>query len=209
MRKRLVARDLALAVILAGIIVAAGWVFGIPALTSIHPQLVTMKFSTAVSFVLSGVILLCVVSFASRFSDWILFADATAVILLALIMGSLLLSSFAGVVTGIESLGIVEDAKAIHTTVPGRPSLLTMTAFLLVAAEGIAVLLAPRAVSLRRLCGAAVLLAGAAAVLGYLLGIPALYGEIPGKSTAMALHTAVLFMLLGAGFAAPGMPGKE
>jgi hypothetical protein len=57
-----------------------------------------------------------------------------------------------------------------------------------------------RSVRFINILGAAVAAVGGVAVVGYLFDIPALYYNISEISTAMALNTAILFVLLGSGF---------
>jgi hypothetical protein len=52
-----ITKTISIITILIGLLVSIGWVFDIPTLKSIIPNEVTMKFSTAVSFVFSGIIL--------------------------------------------------------------------------------------------------------------------------------------------------------
>ncbi|MBS3176658.1 hypothetical protein J4457_05480 [Candidatus Woesearchaeota archaeon] len=52
-----IAKILAFIVMLGGVIVVIGWILGVPLIKSIMPQWVAMKFSTAISFFLSGLIL--------------------------------------------------------------------------------------------------------------------------------------------------------
>ena len=86
------------------------------------------------------------------------------------------------------------------TTVPGRPSVGTMLCFLLVETAGVLTIFVPA--SLLRclpLLGWSVVLLGAVAVAGYAIDIPTLYYPVTTLSTAMAVHTAILFILLGGG----------
>jgi hypothetical protein len=190
-------------VVLAGLTVMAGWFFDVPALKSILSVWVTMKFTTAVCFTLSGFILwsiACEIKERECLAQVIL---PISTLCLFLIMFTLLASSLLGIRTGIEDLFIKENANAVNTSIPGRPSIVTMFAFCLVAAGGTITLLKPK--KLKRILtvlGASVALIGSVGVLGYLFGVPALYYSVKGLSSAMACHTAILFLLLGIGLCA-------
>ena len=116
-------------------------------------------------------------------------------------MGTLFFSAIFQIRTGAEDLFIKEAAGAAKTVTPGRPSLPTMFNFILIAAAGILTTLNPGNLRLKlRIIGVIVGLIGAMAVVGYCLNAPHLYYYIEGVNSAIALHTAVLFMLLGIGF---------
>jgi mannose/fructose/N-acetylgalactosamine-specific phosphotransferase system component IIC len=118
-------------------------------------------------------------------------------------MFTLLVSSWLGIRTGIEGLFVKETAPAVNTLIPGRPSSMTMFAFCLVATSGVFVMLKPK--KLRKMLtvlGAMLAVIGTVGILGYLLNVPALYYSIKGFSSAIACHTAILFVLLGIGLCA-------
>ncbi|MDD2758594.1 MAG: hypothetical protein PHD72_04515 [Patescibacteria group bacterium] len=198
-----ISKIIAAAVVLVGLIVMAGWIFGIQFLKSILPQLVTMKFTTAVCFVFSGVVLyLKIINFGSKRNDW---ANLLSILLnfsILLIMSSLIISIFTGVKTGVEDLIIEEPSGAINTTAPGRPSLVTMADFVLVAIVGLSDLTGNPSgeLKLSRIFGTIIVFTGCSAIIGYIANIPALYGQFSHISSAMALHTAVLLVFLGIGF---------
>lgn len=194
------ARIIAVIIAAAGVVEMLGWLFNIQVLKSVHPSMVTMKFSTAVSFFLSGITLFFIAeSMRGRASVAQVVLPATTLIIM-LIMATLLASALLGLKTGIEDLFVEEEATAVKTTVPGRPSLVTMADFIALAAAGIGSLF--RYGGQKRLLffsGAFIVATGALALSGYVLGIEYLYFSWPGVSTGMALVTAVLFALLGAG----------
>ena len=109
-------------------------------------------------------------------------------------------SSISGINTGIENVFITEAVKSTDTVLPGMPSLPTMINFLFIAAAAIMTILNP--VKLRKtleVLGLAVSVIGVLAVAGYVLNIPLFYYYMAGVNSAMALNTAVLFVLLGIG----------
>ncbi len=103
--------------------------------------------------------------------------------------------------TGAEELFIKEKAANDKTVVPGRPSLPTMFNFILIAAAGILTTLNPDNLRLKlKIIGVIVGLIGALAVVGYIFNAPLLYYYIEGVNSAIACHTAALFIVLGIGF---------
>jgi hypothetical protein len=116
-------------------------------------------------------------------------------------MATLLVSTFLDVRTGVEDLFVRETEDAVKTTTPGRPSVGTMINFILVAIAGILTLFDMKKLGQKiYVIGSIILVIGSLAVLGYVLSMPFLYYSVEGFSTAMALHTAILFIITGAGF---------
>ena len=168
----------------------AGWILRMPVLTSIVPGLVSMKANTAVGFLLlSGA--LCAAS-EGRWSRWQRVLSAAAAIFALLT----LFEQVSGISLGIDQVLIRDSAQSLH---PGRMAPITTVNFLLLSTA----LLMP---SSRRSNyikeGLALLLALSAtlAVVGYIYGVPALYGAVSTSSTAMALHTGASFLALALGF---------
>lgn len=193
-----------------GIAVMAGWIFDLPALKSLHPQWVTMKFTTAMCFVFSGLSLWMIARALEGDSAWPEVVLPIAAMGILLIMGLLLASNLLGVRTGMEDLFIRETSGAVKTTTPGRPSLGTMVEFILIAASTLVTLMKP--LQIRRYLtaiGGLVALVGVIAVVGYTLNQPLLYYAVPGFSTAMALHTALLFVVWGSGLLLAGRAWRK
>ncbi|HBC85539.1 MAG TPA: hypothetical protein DCZ94_01155 [Lentisphaeria bacterium] len=131
-------------------------------------------------------------------------------LVIVLLMGILFFSSVFGVRTGAEHLFISEAPGSIKTVMPGRPSIPTMFNFLLIAAAGILTILQLKKLKLSLLViGLVVGVIGASAVLGYFINAPSLYYYIEGVNSAMALHTAALFVLLGMGMICQSHPQDD
>jgi hypothetical protein len=200
MEKNILVKILALIVAVVGLLVMVGWFLDISILKSILPTLVTMKFTTALSFFLSGIILYAITWSMEGKKDIASIVLTITTLIILLLMGTLLSSTFMGIRTGIEDLFVEEAIGAVKTTTPGRPSAGTMLNFILMASAGIIVMLSivKCRVYLKRI-GWAVIVFGSVALIGYTIGMPLLYYTIEGFSTAMAIHTAILFVLLGVG----------
>jgi signal transduction histidine kinase len=178
----------------AGAAVLAGWLFEIPSLKSVLPGVVTMKANTAVGFILAG-LSLALLGCAAR-SAWVrqlsrVCAGATA------LLGLLTLCQYLfGLDFGIDQLLFREAAGAVGTLSLGRMSPATAVNFLLL---GCALFLAgfrraiPAAQRLVLVTG----LMGLLPLVGYVYGATALIGI--GQYTQMAVHTAVLFILVSLG----------
>ena len=178
----------ALAVMALGLAVMVGWLLGIEPLKQVLPGLSSMKFNTALGFLLAGGALYF------REKPGLRHGLAGAVGLL----GALTLAQvFTGVDSGIDQLFVREAAVAGQA--PGRMSPATALCFLL---SGAALGLLGRRTA--EALAISVWAVGFIALLGYSFGAPNLY-SIPGF-VSVALHTAAGFAVLAAGFlcAVPG-----
>jgi len=199
MNRIAVAKILSLLISASGLAVMAGWLFDIGALKSLGTALVTMKFSTAFSFVISGVSLYFLARAREGEPDTSQVALFITSFILILLMGLIFFSAVLNIRTGIEEL-FVKDSGGIKSVLPGRPSVPTMINFLLIALVGILTMVNAENVRFKlRTIGCIVGFIGALALLGYCIDLPVLYYYIEGKNSAMALHTAGLFVLSGAG----------
>ena len=200
MQRQGATQKLGIAVTVVGSVVMLGWILDIEILKSILPTWVTMKFSTALCFVLSGISLFLIPNVAVGYRDIAKVVLPIAVAGIVLLMASLLSATFLGVRTGIEDLFVQEQAGAVMTTVPGRPSVGTMVNFILMALGGLMALIQPdRDPRVHHVLGWIMGAVGAVALAGYVFSLPVLYYTWEGFSTAMAIHTAILFVLLGVG----------
>jgi hypothetical protein len=200
-KKGKITKGLPLVVIIAGVTVIIGWVFDISILKSISPAWVSMKFDTAIAFVLSGITLYFIArALEGEFDKAQVVLSITSLIII-LLMGTLFFSAIFKIRTGAEDLFVKEAAGAVKTVTPGRPSLPTMLNFILIASAGILTTLNPGNLRPKlKIIGVIVGLIGTLAVAGYIVNAPNLYYYIEGVNSAIAFHTAGLFVLLGIGF---------
>jgi len=195
-----------------GIIVLIGWFTDIDILKSLLPTWVTMKFATALSFVMSGVILYCMNESIRKNSEYAKMFLLAPMIVILFFMVTLLVSTIAGISTGIQDIFIKEEIGAIKSVAPGIPSIGTMINFLLVYTAGIILLLNfVKQKKILSLFASLITIIGGLAIFGYATGMEIFYYTIEGFSTAMALHTAIAFMLIGVGmfFLAKGNKTKK
>lgn len=181
----------------SGFAVILGWIFDISILKSLLPGLVEMKFVTAISFIASGIVLYSV-SEKDRENSLvaqILLPGATLSIFI--LMTTLFITSVFGIGTSIDNLFIKEVSGAAHTVAPGRPSIPTMVNFILIAIAGSLISLEKNRIYFW--FGLVISIIGGVAVFGYVVNAPILYYLVIGKNTAMALNTAILFVIIGIG----------
>lgn len=190
-------------VILASCVVMAGWFLDIAVLKSILPGWVTMKFITALSFFVSG-ILIFFIAFKEK-NDISEIVTLTISFSLILLMTIFFLSFFFGISTGIESLFVKEQAGAVNTGIPGVPAIPTMLCFIFIGVAGLVYLSNYKNSWGFYILGTIIAILGALAVIGYLIKVPFMYYSFPGY-TSMAFHTALLFVLIGLAFI---LIGKE
>lgn len=173
------------------ILVMLGWVLSVAHLKSILPGLATMKFNTAVGFLLSGVslFLLARLTVESRLR-WAQLLGG----LVALLGMSVLLEYRFGFDLGLSQL-LVRDPDTLPENFPGRMSAATAMCFFLM---GLSLMLRGLdrggLVWIRQGLVIACGLMGTIACVGYLLGADALYAF--RYFSSMALHTSVLFVIL-------------
>lgn len=185
---------------LAGLVVMAGWFLDITLLKSILPVWVSMKFSTAFSFFLSGIMLYFIARFQKQERELALIFLPLISMVILLLMSSLLASTIIGVSIGVEEFFVKDSMIAVRSVTPGRPSVATMINFVLIAITGIMVPFGFRKIFKLLIMLAAVIgLIGLSAVFGYIFNQPLFYFAVAGKSSAMACHTAALFVLWGTG----------
>lgn len=199
----LVSLGVAAVAIGVGVLVMSGWVFGVHSLKGILPGWATMKFNTAACFALSGVALWLSSPplggfLPARARRLIAGVCAAAVVLTGLLtLGEHVL----GWDPGIDNLFVRDDRPLSEGGVPGRMSGITASNFLFV---GMAVLLLDVVWGGRfrpsRILILAIGFSGYLSVVGYAYGVDSLY-RVPGFGS-VAVHTAVLFVLLAFGLLA-------
>ncbi len=187
-------------VALSGAIVMTGWIFNIEPVKSILPGLVTMKFAAALSFFLSGIMLYFIAQFKKGNQELAIIILPIISLIIFLFMTVLFASIIVGINVGIEEMFVNDPIKTVGRVIPGRPSIAAMINFTLIALAGILTSLNFKGFNKKlTIIGSIVSLIGLTAVLGYIINQPLLYFMVAGKNSAMALNTAILFVLWGAG----------
>ncbi len=185
----------------AGILVVIGWVSDISIFKSIGPSFITIKFITALSFLLSGILLYLLAKTENKKSETVEIALPLVASFILMFIGILFFSWLLGINSGFENIFVHEAAGAVKTTKPNALSIPTIFAFLLIALSGFAGFFSERhKKNLFKTVGYIVATIGGVAVFGYILNNPLVYYYVPNINTGMALYTAILFMLVGIGF---------
>ncbi len=189
-----VSEILSICIFLSGSAVLIGWILDIPVLKSISPDFVTMKANTAICFVFIGLSLW--LSQTKWQGNRTVGGIARLCAFVVFLIGFLTFWEYMlGRDFGIDQLLFKESATAILTSSPGRMSFNTSIIFVIIS---IALFMAEsETVFFSYLAQLLVIPAGTIALLsfvGYLYGATPLYIGLK-FSTAMALHTSVLFMM--------------
>jgi PAS domain S-box-containing protein len=198
-RPILVTRILGASAALTGIIVLIGWILQIGILKSIFPAYATMKPLAAVSFLLLGLRLFLTPETASKAgSTWLqrFVRPACLFTVFALALMTLIEYVF-GLNLGIDTALFSRATLGEADRYPGRMSLVTAFNFALLSGG----LLFDVELRRRRHTAEAisfiVFLGGLIPLFGYLFDVSRLFAAFAPVS--MALHTAILFMVLSAG----------
>lgn len=177
-------------VIISGVLTLVGWKYNITMFKSMLPNKVSMKPSTAVCFILSGVIGVCTMSRNHKYKS-LEIASATTALMFGVAM--MIVAQLFNYDQFVLKIGVDQGIQTVGDHIP---SIGTVLGFCIVAIMGASSLL-----NIRHQKGQILLIyTGLIALIGYLLNFPVLYYYFPEVSTAMALHTAVCFVLLGLGF---------
>jgi signal transduction histidine kinase/ActR/RegA family two-component response regulator len=174
--------------VLLGVLVLLGWLWNVGVLTTVLPGRITMKPNTAIGFVFLGVSIF--LSTQSKQTRGIQLGGAvSASIVISLGMLTLFEYLFHADF-GIDQL-LFKDL--VQLPYPGRMAHITAFSF---CSAGLSVLLLALSETRARLSQAlAVVTALGAlfAIIGYLYGVPVLYGSV--EYTSMALHTGTGFLV--------------
>ena len=107
-----ITRILSATVIIIGLVVMIGWFIDDDALKRLNPNWVTMKFSTATSFLASGLIVLLLNESRNKNSEPAKIIIFAPLIIVLFFMATLLVSAIAGTSTGVSSLFVTEDPSS-------------------------------------------------------------------------------------------------
>lgn len=192
---KIISEILCVVIFFSGCIVLFGWILDIPVLKSISPQLVTMKANTSICFIFIGVSLWLYQEKRrnNRLGLWIA-RFLTSIIFL---IGFLTFLEYVFKCNfGIDQILFKEPSTAILTSSPGRMAYNTSFNFVLVSVA--LFMIEARSAVFLYIAQFAVIFVGLIALLslvGYLYGASPLYIGLH-FSTAMALHTTVLFLMI-------------
>jgi signal transduction histidine kinase/ActR/RegA family two-component response regulator len=185
---RTIARVGGVVLLLLGVLVLFGWLWKIELFTTFVSGRITMKPNTAIGFLFLGVALFLLTQHSKNRKIQLACAiSATAVILI----GLLTLSEYLfHVDLGIDQL-LFKDL--VQFPYPGRMAHITAFNFCLVGLSVLLLALSEERASISQALAATTGLSSIFAIIGYLYGVPVLYGSI--EYTSMALHTGVGFLV--------------
>jgi len=196
-RCRVITRSVGMATTVIGCLALLGWLFGIPAFSSVFTGLASMNPTTGLCFVLAGVSLW--LSQAADDQLWKLRVrrlDVSRVLSGAVaLVGLLTLAEyFFPFNLGIDSIVLHKTLQATGDLFPGRMSGPTALGFLTLGLSGL--WMSDQRPYPSQSLALLTSLNGFVACIGYLIGVRGLYELTPYRS--MALPTAILFVALGA-----------
>ncbi|HEY0257269.1 MAG TPA: hypothetical protein VGC39_07495, partial [Candidatus Methylacidiphilales bacterium] len=205
---RLISTTAAVIAIGVGLLVLLGWILGIEAIVAVAPGFATMKANTALSILVAGLSLLFLRSSVSRRGPYV---PKPALVgqmggLLVAFVALLSLAEYAFHLDfGIDQFLLQDPWTNPEIAPPGRMSIATAFGFLMLGAS--LFLLGRREFLIAVASQILALISMADAVigcLGYVYGVHGLYAVT--AYTTMAVHTALVLLLLGIGalFAEPG-----
>ena len=172
-----------------GISVLAGWMLSFAPVLSIIPGEITMKANTAVGFLCAGLSLL-VVTRAHRTRRSQTIASGLAIVVIAVALLSLV-EYLLHCNLGIDQLFFADPAQSPY---PGRMAHITAVNFCLAGSSLLLLSLSEEQAAWPQLLSLLSGLSALLAIIGYLYGVPLLYGST--HYTSMALHTGIGFLIL-------------
>ncbi len=185
---RTIARVGGVVLLLLGVLVLLGWLWKIELFTTFVSGRITMKPNTAIGFLFLGLALFLLTRHSTtRKTQLWCAASATVVILLGLVTLSEYLFH---VDLGIDQL-LFRDL--VQMRYPGRMAHITAFNFCIAGLSVLLLALSEKRASISQALAATTGLSSIFAIIGYLYGVPVLYGSI--EYTSMALHTGVGFLV--------------
>ncbi|MBK2125870.1 sensor histidine kinase [Fangia hongkongensis] len=191
-------------VLLLGIFVIIGWYSHSITLIQVMPFFVPMQYNTALCFLLLAVSLMCLLYHRERISALV----ALIVLIIALLT---LVEYIAQVNLGIDQIFMTHYID-VQTSHPGRMApntalCFTLSSLFLLMASTLRLDTAEKSI-LSAMLALLVIVLGAIAFFGYLIGISFAYGW--GAMTRMAVHTSLGFIIFGlAAYIASSIPAQQ
>lgn len=190
------AKWIGIAVFLSGCLVIFGWIFGIEPLKRIYPDLMAMKMNAAICFILIGITLF-LLNLETQHPKFRLAGQFLAFIVV--LIGVLTIAEYIFKKDlHIDQVIIPELPNAVGTAFPGRMAIFTAFNFFIL---GLSLILmfrnSSRSPIFFQILAFAALIFGYLSLFGYIYNIAGFPG--PVFSTRMALHAAILFVVIPVG----------
>ncbi|MCL5733594.1 MAG: hypothetical protein M1334_02960 [Patescibacteria group bacterium] len=190
-------------IIAGGLLGLIGWYFDLHSILSIISGRHEIRFTSAFSFIMVGLILISVyetIHADRKNTDFALIVLPAASLAIILFMTFFVAEKIFGIPVDVEHVFIGESG--------GLTGMSAVTAFnfLLIALIGVAAMFKIRWIRIAIfISGILVSLSGLLAILGYILNIKMLYFDILGISGPMSLMSAIMFLITGIGFSLIGI----
>jgi hypothetical protein len=183
------AQSIPFAILITALVTLYGWETNQDIYTKWIEWGESMKIFTAVSFVLSAIMLIASSGIAqskNKFCDIVVSICSNWILLM---------------VGGLASLSIFNFGENLEKTIrAGFPSLFTLIGFLLIGLSGLVVCFNTEKKYKRlELIGSLIYFVGLSGLFGYVFSSPYFYGHFEKISNGMAFHTCLLFILYAAG----------
>lgn len=189
-------RTVSLLTIVVSCLVMVAWQFDVPAVMFTSLELPSMKFNSALCFLLGGVGLFFIYQPSNNRKNRVIYLSATCI--MVLIAALTLFQHLFGLNLHIDEFFVSDTGSMLPGNMPGRMSPATAVLFIIL---GIALVThyfgTVKLTFLSQVMSILVGLGGLIGVKGYLYGSDSLYSFFLFSS--MAPHTAILFLLLSVG----------
>lgn len=180
----------AYALIALGMSVFVGWFTGIRVLMTVLPGRITMKPNAALGFFCAGIALVLLTHPRARRTRPAALVSSVIVVAVGLLT---LLEYLVHASFGIDQLFFADHVQSPY---PGRMAQITALNFCLIGASLLLLALSEKQAKWPQLLALLSGFSAILAVIGYLYGVPALYGSI--RYTSMAVHTGFGLLILAA-----------
>jgi signal transduction histidine kinase/ActR/RegA family two-component response regulator len=185
---RNIARLGGLLLLVLGALVLVGWALNIGFFIAVLPGSIAMKPNAAIAFLFLGASL-SLLTLSTRTRSTQLWCAASATVVIA--VGLLTLSEYLfHIDLGIDQL-LFKDL--VQSPYPGRMAQITAFNFCMAGLSALLLALSEKRANISQALAATTGLSALFAIIGYLYGVPVLYGSV--EYTSMALHTGVGFLV--------------
>ena len=175
--------------------VITGWLFDIEFLKRIYPGFVPMMFNTAICFLCLGLSILIFQSNRIFYRTHISIGLAIFVLIIGVLTMLQFLFEFDA---GIDELFLEDRSDPVQTYAPGRMAFTSALGFIIVSIGLILISVGSnKGVLYSQLLSVGLIIYAFVPLLGYIYGVQEHYGY--SVYTLMALHTVLLFLILGVG----------
>jgi signal transduction histidine kinase/ActR/RegA family two-component response regulator len=185
---RNIARVGSVILLLLGVLVLLGWFWNVGLLTTVLPGRITMKPNTAIGFLFLGIALFLLTRNSKARSNQLWCAGSALIVILVglcTLFEYLFKCDF-----GIDQLLFKDLVQSIY---PGRMAHVTAFNFCLAGSSVLLYSFSDKRANISQALAAITGLSSVFAIIGYLYGVPVLYGSI--EYTSMALHTGAGFLI--------------